>query len=182
MAFIDYGSVVKKNGKIIQKDSFMNMKEAVGFTINKIKQSYKDDWECWLEDDNYNKIKLLKTPKHKDYNVKVNGNYFSYIGDKDLLICIYKEQVTIISHGHILKNEYLGWFGNVKKYNLSFEIAGVKFHIKRLFNENRYKMRFEYKGNLYEVLFGYGVDVNKKIWYYSGDKEKIWVYNWFKEE
>ena len=72
MAFIDYGSVVKKNGEIIQKDFFMDMKESVGFTLGKLE--YKD----WTNDE-----------------IIINGNFFSYMGDKDFLICIYRYYFTL---------------------------------------------------------------------------------------
>jgi hypothetical protein len=68
MAMMDYGSVVKKNGVIIQKEMFMEMKEAVGFEIRSIEHNYWNDG--------------------KTYNTKIEGEYFSYIGDEELLVCV----------------------------------------------------------------------------------------------
>lgn len=161
MAMIDYGSVAKKNGKIIQRDMFMNMKEAVGFEIKSAK--YNIDGNVFEE--------------------TIKGNYFSYIGDKDLLICVYKCGLTIVSNNKVLrfingleKDPYL----NYKTMVYKFEVNGVKFYLKRLNEQsNRYKLRFEYKNNLYEVLYGYGVDVDKNKWYDVTKKERRYINKWF---
>lgn len=179
MAYIDYGSVVKKNGIIIQKEMFMDMKKAVGFRIKSIKQSYKET--VYEDDENYKP----HTPKHYDYNHIVDGNYFSYIGDKDLLVCVVKCRLLFISNGRIIKcingmeEDMTYWWWERKSFK--FEVNGVKFYIKRLAdNRGRYKLRFEYKGDLYEVLYGYGVDVNKNLWYDLTPKERRYINNWFK--
>lgn len=182
MSFIDYGSVVKKNGKIIQKNFFMNMKESVGFTINKIKRSYKSSCNCY----DYESDRYIKTPTHEDYYIKINNNQFSYFGDKDFLVCVYKNIVRIIDNGRIIfefsdLDDWFGYTTNLHKFHKIYTIKGVKLDIKRLFNNNRYRLRFWYKGDLYECLFGYGVDVNKNLWYYSCSSEKEYVKNWFKE-
>lgn len=177
MAFIDYGSVVKKNGEIIQKDFFMKMKDAVGFRIKSIKRSRKET--IWEDSKDYKP----HTPKHYDYKMRIEGNYFSYIGDEELLICIRRCGLVFISHGRIIKminylNEEYGL--PYERQALNFELKGVKFHIKRLFGQSRYKLRFCYKGDLYECLYGYGVDVNKNIWYDVTPRERRYIDNWFK--
>ena len=64
---------------------------------------------------------------------------------------------------------------------LDFTLNGVDFRIKRLAKDrNRYKLRFTYKGDLYEVLYGYGVDINKDSWYGVSPTERRYIDNWFK--
>lgn len=178
MAYSDYGSVVKKNGEIIQNEMFMDMKKAVGFRINSIKKSYKET--VYKDDENYKP----HTPKHYDYKLRIDGEYFSYIGDEDLLLCIYKCGIVFISHGRVIKyindmeEDYNYFWWERKSFN--FEVKNVKFHMKRLADDrNRYRLRFFYKGDLYEVLYGYGVDVNKNIWYDVTPKERRYIDKWF---
>lgn len=177
MAMIDYGSVVKKNGIIIQEEMFMNMKKSVGFRIKSIKQSYKES--IYEDDKNYKP----HTPKHYDYKLRIDGNYFSYMGDEDLLLCIYKCGIIFISHGRIIKHINgleENWNLPYEPMVLNFNLKGIDFHIKRLKpNASRYKLRFWYKGNLYECLYGYGVDVNKNIWYDVKPNEQRFIDNWF---
>lgn len=177
MAMIDYGSIVKKNGVIIQKDMFMDMKEAVGFTIEELEYSYTTN----QYDEDYNVI----GQKQCTETIKINGDYFSYIGDKELLICIYKGALVFISNNRIIKIQRDLWLDYEIPYELQkleFNINNIDFKIKRLAkDENRYKLRFIYKGDIYEVLYGYGVDVNKDSWYYSSKREKRYVNNWFKK-
>lgn len=159
MAILDYGSVVKKNGKIIQNEMFMNMKEAVGFTIDTISYKYFSEY----------------SNKEECCEVKINDNCFSYIGDEELLLCIYKGSIYFISNGQILKIQRDLWLDYDIPYclqKLEFSLNEIDFRIKRLFNQNRYLLRFVYKGDLYEVIYGYGVDVDKDSWYNVSRKEK----------
>jgi hypothetical protein len=74
VAMIDYGAIAFKNGKLISTDMFTPMKDMVGW-----EDSDKDTYE-------YN---------GKEKCLKLNGNYFAYIGDKDITIGFYKEQIFI---------------------------------------------------------------------------------------
>lgn len=190
MAMIDYGSVVKKNGKIIQKESFMDMEEAVGFIIEELPYFYESSqWEGengeYLEEHMRNKRKMYKE------NFRINGNFFSYIGDEELLVCIYKTKVVVISNGEIKE---LFWYGTEnsnsgkeyslrdRKFTRKFKVNGVDFTIRRLFEgDNKFILRFSYKNDLYECVYGYGVDVNKKIWYDVTPKVQRFIDKFFKE-
>lgn len=173
MAFVDYGSVVKKNGKIIQTDFFMDMKEAVGFVLDEVDYEYP---ETTWDDEKFNFIEtgnIVKTKK------KVNDEYFSYIGDRDFLICIYKGSLTIISNNNVIKiiNDISYYDPKMKE---SYIVNGVKLNIKRTAPGcRRYRLTFEYKGDKYDCFYGYGVDVNKKAWYYSSKREKNKIMRWF---
>lgn len=168
MAMIDYGSVVKKNGTIIQKEMFMNMKDSVGFEIDSIPYRYFNEFE----------------QKYIDYDIEIKDEFFSYIGDNELLLCIYKCSIYFIVNNQIVKIQRDLWLDYNLPYELQkleFNLNGVDFRIKRLANDrNRYKLRFTYKGDLYEVLYGYGVDVNKNSWYGVSEKERRYIDNWFK--
>ena len=174
MAMIEYGSVVKKNGKIIQTEMFMDMKKELGFVINSIKQSYKET----IFDEEYK-----RTPNHNDYKQRIDGNYFSYVGDLSLLVCVYKCGIVIIDNGKIIKkvenlddNACLPY----RRMSLEFKVKDVVFKLKRLNEEsNRYKLRFIYKGDTYEILYGYGVDINSEIWYEPSRKERRYISKWF---
>lgn len=163
MAMMDYGSIVKKNGKIIQTDMFMDMKEALGFELLEAKYEYNGNIE----------------------KQRVEGNYTSYMGDEELLVCVYKCRATFIVGNKIVKNIYNlneGLHYGEDLMSIKFDINGVSFHIKRLFGQNRYQMKFRYKGDSYDCIFGYGVDLNIKLWYNLGRKERRFLIKWMKGE
>ena len=151
MAMVDYGAVLKKNGIVIHRDDFfMDMQKAVGFTIDSL-----------IDEDGY--------------NYQINGNYFVYIGDKELLICVYKTQLLIISNNKIVNRVFganVDSYSIHDKFRLKFEVNGIKFDIKRISYGNMYLLRFWYKGNLYECIYGYGVDNSVKNWYYNNNRER----------
>lgn len=181
MAMIDYGSVVKKNGVIIQNEMFMNMKEAVGFVIDK-ELVFKSMHRKFIYDDDCNIVGY--EDKESIRKVIPNDNFFSYIGDKEMLVLVYKGTLIFISNEEILKIQNDLWLDYDLPYELQkleFNLNGIDFRIKRLAKDrNRYKLRFSYKGDLYEVLYGYGVDVNKDSWYDVSSKERRYIDNWFK--
>jgi len=159
MAMVDYGAVLKKNGIVIHRDDFfMDMQKAVGFTIDSL-----------IDEDGY--------------NYQINGNYFVYIGDKELLICVYKTQLLIISNNKIVNRVFganVDSYSIHDKFRLKFEVNGIKFDIKRISYGNMYLLRFWYKGNLYECIYGYGVDNSLKNWYYNNNRERRIAKNFFK--
>jgi len=159
MAMVDYGAVLKKNGIVIHRnDFFMDMQKAVGFTIDKIQD--KDG-----------------------YDYQINNNYFVYIGDEELLICVYKTQLLIISNSKIIHRVFganVNFYSMHDKFRLKFEVNGVKIDIKRISNGNIYLLRFWYKGSLYECIYGYGVDNSLKNWYYNNNRERRIAKNFFK--
>mgnify|MGYP000918743794 CR=1 FL=1 len=145
MAMMDYGVIAKKNGKIINNDLFTDMKDTLGF-------------EC--EKDNRGK--------------QLNGNYFIYLGDEDFFIAFYKGMFNVFKDRNKLIDTILDIDAYVplelirypiKKYRYKRIIDNVEFDIKRLDEGNRYKVRFYYKKDLYEVIYGYGVDLDIKSWY-----------------
>lgn len=141
MAMSDYGVIAKKNGKVLNNKIFTPMEDTLGFSVSK---------------DN----------RGKD----IEGNYFIYLGDKDLYIAVYKGLFNV----YINKNEFIETILDIDnyktndyytKYRYKTNINGIEFDIKRLYDNHRYYLRFTYKGDLYEVLYGYGVDCNIDYWY-----------------
>ena len=178
MAMIDYGAILKKNGKIQNRDEFfMDMETAVGWTdYPHIKyedcdciteDGYSDCQNCprantrilpsgwrWFESD-CRGVKL-------DSN-HMEGNWFAYAGDTELVVGFYKQMVMTWYKGeqkiHWLRWDYAG------KYSINIEVGGTKLHFKALSEKkSAYYGRFYYKGNLYEVVFGYGIDPDQSTW------------------
>lgn len=176
MAMLDYGSIVKKNGKIIQEDLFMDMKKTVGFELEKAKRKskvvkYNSDTNIYIE-----------TGEIKEDYINVKDNFFSYMGDEELLVCVYKGILTFISNGDVIKTVFdLQEPVDVpyKKHRMTFIINNTEIKIKRLYDNNRYLVRFWYKGDLYECIYGYGVDLNLNYWYNLTKKEKNFLNKWF---
>ena len=141
MAMIDYGVIAKKNGVVLNDRMFTEMKETLGFEVE------KDD---------------------KGYDVK--DNYFIYLGDKDFYIAIYKGMLKVFKD----ENKHIktiwdidNYASNVceTKHRYKVTIEDVEFDIKRIRDNNRYYLRFTYKGDLYEAMYGYGVDCDIEYWY-----------------
>ncbi|HDK7144075.1 TPA: hypothetical protein PTV30_000085 [Clostridium botulinum] len=49
----------------------------------------------------------------------------------------------------------------------------IELNIKAFHGSNRYKLRFWYKGDLYETIYGYSVDLDINLWYYLENKDKV---------
>lgn len=125
---IDYGAIVIKDGKCVQKDHFDHMIDSVGYV-----------------------------------DPQMDGNYFSFIGDKEVTFAFYKNIVKIKSideyNNKIIfvgNTNYVGW----KYYEdfVSTNDDAYWFRIKNLGN-NSYVFKIKYKGHKYKVFFGYGIDV-----------------------
>lgn len=145
MAMIDYGVIAKKNKRHIKTDGlFTAMIDTLGFSIEK---------------DNCGDI--------------VDGNYFLFLGDRDLYIGIYKESITFFNDNYCLgrlrglpKEPYI----KGKKYSHCEVVKGVEFNIKRIDEGNRYYCSFSYKCDFYEFIYGYGVDTDIEYWYDKNNK------------
>jgi hypothetical protein len=179
MAMIDYGAILKKNGKIVNRNRFfMNMETAVGWTdYPHVKY---EDCDC-IDGDGYSDC--LNCPRanrkyyanEKDYwlindcrgiepnSNHMEGNWFAYAGDTEFVVGFYKQMVMTWYKGeqkiHWLRWDYAG------KYSINIEVGGTKLHFKALSNSKSvYYGRFRYKGDLYEVVFGYGIDPDQSTW------------------
>ena len=93
----------------------------------------------------------------------LQGNYFSFVGDKDLTFCFYKEHLRVEccvpSYNKIIFFNccnYEGW----KKYRDYVYIHNhlVEYEVVNKRNKT-YEFHCEYNGNSYRVVFGYGIDL-----------------------
>lgn len=104
----------------------------------------------------------------------IDGNYFSYVGDSDLVIAFYKCQMVIFTDTLVDKvyfncSKYTGW----KSYEDYVIIKDdfVSYKVKNL-GDNNYEFTMNYKNDSYRVVFGYGIDYG----YYK----KTGRYNYYK--
>lgn len=138
MAMMDYGAILAINNEIVNEGQFfMDMQYEVGFTIDEI------------QDEDYG-------------NLIIDGNFFVYFGDRELLFCVYKTMVFILSNEKIVK------VINYKQLNGRFVyntvINDVPIFVKRIGKDEKYVIQLKYKGHKYECIYGYGIDSSKKVY------------------
>lgn len=151
MAICDYGYIVKKNRKVLKfNELFVDSIKTIGVNIK------EEDREQLI-----------------------------YLGDKDFCIGIYKGIITFYKDlREIDYVEDLNCIAYKYGYDTLFrydkEVNGIKFHFKGFDGGNRYKLRFEYKNDLYEILYGYGVDLRLEWFYGLTCRTKNKVLRWMK--
>lgn len=160
MASMDYGAIAFKNGKLISTEMFTPMKDMVGW-----EDTEKDTYKSYEDG--------------KEYPLKLDGNYFAYIGDKDCTLAFYKSKIVIVkrfSNGDIgYEHEYF----NCTRYTWSkWECYAGEDFVKVTKRNGYYVCKWQYKGDKYKVYFGYGVDFGYyKKWrmvnYYRSPKHLI---------
>jgi hypothetical protein len=141
MAMMDYGAIAFKNGKLISTGMFTPMIDMVGW-----EDTEKDMYH------NYN--------RDIDEQLKLNGNYFAYIGDADCTVAFYKTGLRIVqkfedefwNESEWFNNSYYTWS---KWKNL---VAGNYMKVTK--RNGYYVFKWKYKGDKYKVYFGYGVDLH----------------------
>ena len=229
IAFIDYGALLKVNGKFINKngDLFMDCSDT-GYICDKA--TYFDEYQ------------------NKETEIYIAGDYYVYAGDKNFMLCFYKGLMRVISNNkqicsrwnipfasetiyldgfpsihvqHLDKNIYtipvesLGtWKDFVKQYWIGAtgdeKLSDLEYGYKRFkqfrkaakkraryrrspkrydrYRTGRWLATWEYNGNHYEVIFGYGIDPDEKIWerikfdddgYEFTDVERNIIDSWF---
>lgn len=186
MAMVDYGALLRINGKLLNKnaDQFMPMQKMCGFTLDK----------AYLENNEYKPI---------------SGNYFVYAGDEELLLCFYKYGYVIIKNGNIMHSGHMrNWVFDRETFTIDnvtftlsildntiwksyfgtdfdeddrlyyYEMYGKRFgqikinrrfkHRKRNYENckgsQKYLMNWSHNGKNYEVIFGYGIEPNKDVY------------------
>ena len=140
MAMMDYGAIAFKNGKLISTKMFTPMIDMVG-------------WEDTEKDTYYN------YNTEKDEQLKLNGNYFAYIGDAECTVAFYKTVMRIVerydnkfyNHTELFNNGYYTW---TKWTNWAH---GNDMKVTK--RNGYYVFKWKYKGDKYKVYFGYGVDL-----------------------
>lgn len=210
IAFVDYGAILRVNGKFINKNDDLFMKSS--------DTGYVCDQATYFD----NESKEMKP-------VDIMGNYYVYAGDKNFMLCFYKSYFYVISNNKIIysfwfspfisETIYLNGFPTIKVEHLDKELRedswmddldgwdrkwyydyfGVRkgqLKINRYFkkkNKIKYKIRssrwlatWDYNGNHYEVIFGYGIDPVEDVWnrikfdsYDFSDIERQIIDSWF---
>lgn len=208
MSMVDYGALLRVDGKLVNRygDLFMDMQEAVGFTLDKAQYFYNG----------------------KDYEIDISDNFYVYAGKPEFLLTFYKTHFYIISNGKVIKS--VSTDGRINEY--SFYINGVNITVSQLdkkwrnnyyekfddydkerlyylhgkkranmiiyrqakksrrvsyrYKSCRYIAKWEYDVKKYEVLYGYGIEPDFDIWngvkdraYDFSDDEKKFIDSWF---
>ena len=207
MALIDYGALLKVNGKFINKNSdlFMSCSDT-GYVCKDVE--YLDGAKGYID-----------------------GNYFVYAGDENFLIAFYKGIFCVVHNNKIIYSDCNSTFISETLYFEGLPTLKIEHLDKELINEypdppdeydiewyyerygkkksqlklyrlaksrNRiaYKVRtfrwlatWEYKGKKYEVIFGEGIDTNENVWndikydhYGFTDVEREIINSWFEED
>lgn len=185
MSMIDYGAVVIKNGKIINENQFFqNMLNAVGWEdypgkrydfcdfTNEYGHSYCGECPKALSqtvtfDDGFsyeNKYADCQGEHFQTFPHTIRGNHFAYIGDRDLTLCFYKNTVKVIVNQLEAQEIWCGIASHKVSHRLN--INGAQIHIRPVYKtDNRvYHCSMSYKGDHYNVVFGYGIDPNMRVW------------------
>lgn len=179
MAMMDYGAIAFKNGKLISTEMFTPMVDMVG-------------WED-KDTDVYESRPHTTDEPESNYMLplKLNGNYFAYVGDSDCTLAFYKCQMVVVEKYNDgtfrCEHEYF----NCSNYTWSKweDYAGENLAKIRVTKRNGYLVcRWKYKGDKYKVYFGYGVDLHSyKKWrvvnyYRSLDYYIHSIPNWIKNK
>ena len=219
MATIDYGALLKINGKIVNKDEFfMDMQKAVGW-VDYPRIRYEDcdcineeGCSCCGDDCPRAQRKHMSHPKLGEWDHvtgdcrgnpiridgRIDGNYFAYAGDEDFTVAVYKtgavfvgkaipEKFTFCDMAFDYEDWHLGESRMVKNFSVQIGNETVFVKVKRIAASNRqFFMSFRYKGNLYQLVYGYGIDSDKKVWdevktHYSNKKVIRFVDEFWKE-
>jgi hypothetical protein len=212
MAMIDYGAIVKVNGKIVNENQFfMDMQKSVGWVDYPFIRY--DDCDCidgkWSNCSECPRAKFAHYTSsdncEKSYCVAdcrgnpiirsdlINGNYFAYVGDEDFTVAVYKNYALFISRDGSVHEHCSGvylWDSEpyemsctrmVRRFSIQTKSETVSIKIKQIdkYLDRIVLMTFSYKGNKYELLYGYGIDSDKAIWdsikyrYLRGHKKTI---------
>lgn len=184
MAMIDYGAVVFKNGRQINHDMFMDMQEAVGW-VDVPRKRYPD---CDFVDDlgyslcencpkaQWQPLKCVsdkgsvfvgdcRGSKRTQSPGKLDGNYFAFVGDRELTFCFYKHYCAVVVNGKVVRALF-GADTDESRGHMSFrgEAKGIPYHIRNVGGRNVWLFSARYKGDTYNVIYGYGIDVDRKCW------------------
>ena len=168
MAMIDYGCLIKKNGKLIAgQDIFTEAIKTVGFTNDVLNNCHAccgdKDLVFWFYKDF---MRVYDSEMKELLSVGYDSwNYYSCYRNDSMTLKDY-EREKMVMH---------------QRYSLEKEVNGIKLKFKRLDEGNRYKLRFWYKNDLYEVIYGYGVDNNLDYFYGLAENKKAYIRKWLGE-
>lgn len=177
MAMIDYGALVIRNGQIINKKQFfMSMKDAVGWDdappkrYNDCTNTCEDTGEsdcafCHkVITDADGRCKDCHGNELPKYNPnRICGNFFAYVGDEKMTFCFYKCRMVILVGKQFYKEYWCGFDEFVGRKSVHLSANGIDVRVRKVC-PGIYWARFVYGGNHYNVIFGYGIDTNPRVW------------------
>lgn len=185
MAMIDYGAIVKINGVIKNRNQFfMDMLEATGW-VDMPRIRYED---CDCVEDGCSDCHCCPRAQKKHYadeklgewdyitgdcrgnsiwQNKVDKNFFAYAGDEDFTVAVYKTLTVFINKDKSIHAAYWFPFEDHMVKHHTFKVNGkpVRVKIRQICEDCcQLYMRFVYKGDVYEIVYGYGIDSDQKTW------------------
>ena len=97
----------------------------------------------------------------------IDHNFFAYAGDEDFTVAVYKVYTVFVNKDKSINIEY--WFPfddhMVKHHTFQVNNKTVRVKIKQICEGGcQLYMRFVYNGDVYEIVYGYGIDSNQKTW------------------
>ena len=164
MAALDYGALVKKNGILITDPNgsiFQNYstlsygREVTESNELKEKKFYREG------DESLRKNLVWHSPEQL---VSVIGNYMAVVGDSDYLVATYKATLIVCDKEQCLDYWYLDKDNSVVK-RLVTPFGTIKIKSWTPGAGSVGVATFNYKGDFYEILFGYGIDPSPKYTY-----------------
>ena len=118
--------------------------------------------------------KLISTDMFMDMEEAVGwsdtifkGNYFAYIGDKDLTIMFYKDMMRIYCPSSMISDDMIylsaGPFEGWRRWRRWYMIDSIDDSAEIIVRPRKfhdyYICEMDYRGHHYKVAFGYGVDL-----------------------
>ena len=101
----------------------------------------------------------------------MDGQYFVYAGDSELIVAAYKMVLRVASNGELGPM----WFTLARDDEMYTDrkvrheyYKGVHLIIKEVWH-GVYHAKFTYKGDFYNIIYGHGIDPDFKVW----DKVKV---------
>lgn len=91
--------------------------------------------------------------------IKLDDSYFVYAGDGHFMVTAYKYRLYVFLDGELVMSD---WAPHGAKSSW-YDVDGVEIHIKYLANTVCWA-RFSYKGDHYNIMYGYGIDADREIW------------------
>ena len=194
MAYVDYGVVVKKNGKIITDpkgglfQNYTNLKCTDPYFLEVKKRNEYGVAIEWEEVENPDYVdETIVTYREYDWDegtlsdkiveYSFGHNEMGVIGDEHFLIGFYKQDFSIAIDKIMVQEDYSDimwwdWFREHKKPLIIKldnvpEVSDIVISSvnRDLDYLEKFFAKFTYKNDEYEVLFGYGVDPNPKYCY-----------------
>lgn len=215
MSLIDYGALLRVNGEFVNKDQnlFMDFSDT-GYVC---KEALWKDGNKYDIDGNYFVYagdEHFMICFYKGFFDIISDEVMIYSGWNDHFIkeTLYFKDLPDITIEHLDKNirteclidtpdefdiKDLEWrYGKKKgKQKIRRIYKRISFAKRRQtdsinkYYSNRWLATWMYNGNKYEVIFGYGIDPNEKVWdsiknngYNFSDVERNIIDNWFKGE